>query len=131
MPKFPTKNPWLRYFWAGIWKRYCHTWNQHPPICLMAKFFEKARVTKLGTENALFGYFLGKNLNKNYCHNWYQHPQICLFGKFHEKLKMPKFGTKSVWFRYFSAGFELNIVIFEIRTLQFVQWKNFSKKKNA
>ena len=30
MPKFGTKNAWFGYFWTGIWKQYCHIWNQHP-----------------------------------------------------------------------------------------------------
>ena len=34
MPKLGTENVWFMYFWAGIWKQYCHVWNQHPRIYL-------------------------------------------------------------------------------------------------
>ena len=58
MSKFGTKNAWFGYFWAGIWKIYCHTWNQHPPICLMAIFSEKAKKPKLGTKMPYLGIFV-------------------------------------------------------------------------
>ena len=45
------------YFWAGIWKYYCHIWNLHPRICLFVKFGAKIKIHKFGTKNALFGYF--------------------------------------------------------------------------
>ena len=38
MRKFGTKNALFGYFGAGILKNYCHAWNQHPRICLIAKF---------------------------------------------------------------------------------------------
>ena len=41
IPKFRTKMEWFMYFWAGTLKEYCHIWNQHPRICLIAKFCEK------------------------------------------------------------------------------------------
>ena len=84
-PKFGTKNALFWYFWTkmaylGIfglefYKYYCHIWNQHPQICLIAKFCEKEKIPKFGTKNALFGYFWARIL-KNYCHIWNQHPQI-------------------------------------------------------
>ena len=40
--------------WAGMFKNYYHICNQHPPICLIAKF--RASL-KFGTTNALFGCF--------------------------------------------------------------------------
>ena len=91
------------YFWAGIWKYYCHIWNLRPRICLVAKFGPKIKTLKFGTKSTWFGFFWARIL-KNYCHIWNQHPQICLFSKFHEKTKMPKFGTKNAWFRYFWTG---------------------------
>ena len=102
MPKFGTKNAWFMCFWAGIWKQYCHIWNQHPRICLISKF--RGKNALFGTKNALFGYFRARIL-KNYCHIWNQHPKICRFAKFHKrKTKISKFGAKNAWFRYFWAG---------------------------
>ena len=57
MPKFGTKNAWFGYFGAGIWKYYCHIWNQHPQICLIAKCTGNTEILKFVTKNALFGYF--------------------------------------------------------------------------
>ena len=48
MPKFETK-------------------NQHPQICVIAKFCQKIKMPKLWTTNALFGYFQARTLKK-YCH---------------------------------------------------------------
>ena len=85
IPKFVTKNalfgyfwpkmPYLCVFWARILKNYIHVWNQHPQICLTAKFCEKTKIPKFETKNALFGYFWARIL-KNYCHILNQHPQI-------------------------------------------------------
>ena len=44
-------------------KNYCHIWNQHPRICLIAKFREIAKLSKFGTKNALFGYVWARILN--------------------------------------------------------------------
>ena len=41
IPKFRTKNVLLGCFWATIFKRYCHVWNQHPQFFLTAKNFVK------------------------------------------------------------------------------------------
>ena len=35
MPKFATKIVLYLYFWNGIWKHYCHIWDQLLRICLM------------------------------------------------------------------------------------------------
>ena len=40
-PNFGTKKAWFMYFLAGIWKQYCHIWNQHAQLFLTAKFREK------------------------------------------------------------------------------------------
>ena len=98
--KFETKNVWFGYFWTGIWKKYYHIWNQHPRICLIAKYCEIMKMPKFRTKNALFGYLWTKTL-ENYCHIWNQHLRICLIGKFCEETKMPKFGTKNAIFGYF------------------------------
>ena len=96
MSKFGTKSASFGYFWARILKNYCHIWNQHLRISVIAKFCEETKMPKFGTKNDLLGIFdqecviwvfLGKNVLKNYCHIWNQHPQICLFAKFHKKNK--------------------------------------------
>ena len=101
--KFGTANVWFGYFWAWIWKYYCHIWNQHillsylksaPRICLIAKFRIKTKMPKFRTKNALFVYFWTV-IWKNYCHIWNQHLRICLSVKFCEKMKMSKFLTKN------------------------------------
>ena len=43
-------------FWTAILKSYIHTWNQHPQICLIAKFDAKIKILKFGTKNAIFRY---------------------------------------------------------------------------
>ena len=80
IPKFGTKNAWFGYFWARIWKQFCHIWNPHPQICLFAKFHKKTKMPNFGTKNAWFGYF-GAGVWKQYCHIWNQHPGIYLTAK--------------------------------------------------
>ena len=138
MPKFVTKNVWFGYFSAEVWKIYCHIWNQHPRICLIAKLMEKQKCLNLGpkcfiwvilTKNALFWCFWTR-IFKKYCHIWNQHSQICLTGKFCKKeRKMPKFGTKNPIFAYFWAGILKTFVIFEINTLRFLYLQKFTKKQ--
>ena len=74
MPISGTKNALFGYFWQRMsylgvfgqkfWKNYCHIWNPHPQICLIAKFCRKAIMPKFGNKNALFGYFWAKILKK-------------------------------------------------------------------
>ena len=66
-PKYGTKNalfglfwPKIRYFglfWEVLWKFFSHIWNQHPQICLFAKFHEKNGNAWIWTRNAWFGCF--------------------------------------------------------------------------
>ena len=97
--KFGAKNALFDYFWPKIsylgifgmefkMKNYCNFWNQHPRICLIAKY------SRFWTKNDLWKYFL-TIIFKSYCHIWNQYLRICLILKFREKTKMPKFGTKS------------------------------------
>ena len=44
MRKLGTKNALFGCFWAKIFKTYEHTGNQHPQICLIAKFCEKTKM---------------------------------------------------------------------------------------
>ena len=39
------------------WKQYCHIWNQHPQICLIAKFCEKKSKLNLRPKMPYMGYF--------------------------------------------------------------------------
>ena len=91
MLKFGTRNALFEYSWPkmlplGIFvlefqKNYCHIWNQHPWIFLIAKFCEKIKLPKFKTTNALFGYFWSGNWTK-YSHIWNRCPWICLVAKF-------------------------------------------------
>ena len=68
--------PYFGIFGPEFDKNYCHNWNKHSRICLIAHFGEETKMSQFGTKNALFGYFWARIL-KNYCHIWNQHPQIC------------------------------------------------------
>ena len=59
IPKFRTKMEWFMYFWAGTLKEYCHIWNQHRRICLIAKFCEK-KLPNFGTNMPYLGIFVQK-----------------------------------------------------------------------
>ena len=37
-------------FWEKLWRTFCHIWNQHPQICLFAKFHEKTVMPKIWPE---------------------------------------------------------------------------------
>ena len=100
MPKIGTKSALFGYFWARILKSYGHIWNQHPQICLFARFHGNTKMPKFGTKNSWFGYFWAR-IFENYCHIWNQHLQICLIANFYEERKMFKFGTKNTLFEYF------------------------------
>ena len=56
---------------------------------------------KLGTKNALFGFFWGR-ISKNYCLILNQHTQICLIQKFLKKKKSLNLGPKM---RHFGLKF--------------------------
>ena len=78
---FLTKNALFRYFWARIFKTYCHIWNRHPKICLFTKFCEKTKMPKFEDKNAWLSYFWAR-ISKSFCHIWNEHPQIfqkCVF----------------------------------------------------
>ena len=42
----------------------CRILNQHPRICLIAKFSEIMKITKFGTKNASCGYFWARILKE-------------------------------------------------------------------
>ena len=104
------------YFRTRIWKNYCHIWNQHPRISVIAKFSKETKLPNLGskmpylsifdqkcvawvffTKNALFRIF-GLEFWKNYCHICIKHLWICLIANFWEETKMPKFAPKNALF---------------------------------
>ena len=58
--RFGTKKALFEYLWTGIWKKYCHTWNQRPWICFVAKMGVKIKILKCETKSAWFGYFGAK-----------------------------------------------------------------------
>ena len=68
MPKFATRSALFGYFWAWLLKKYCHIGNQHPQVCLFAKFREKAKMSKFGTKSVLFGYSWARILKKILSH---------------------------------------------------------------
>ena len=93
----------FRVFLGKNLKKYCHIWNQHLWISVIAKFFEETKMPKFGSKNTLFRYFsprmpyldiFREELKKKYCHIWNHHPQTCLFAKFCE----------NAWFGYSWAG---------------------------
>ena len=44
---------------AKTWQVYCHTWNQDPRTCLIAKYREIIKMPKFGTKKCLICVFLG------------------------------------------------------------------------
>ena len=90
----------VRYFWAKILKSYCDIWNQHPRICLNAKFREKIKMPNFVTKTP-FLVLSGLENSRNHCHNWNQQSQICQFPKFREKTIMSKLVTKNALFGHF------------------------------
>ena len=60
MPKVWTKSALFEYFWARILENYCHIWNQHLRISVIAKLLEETKMPKFGTKNAFLEYFWPK-----------------------------------------------------------------------
>ena len=57
MPKIGTKSALFGYFWARTLKHYCHIWNQHLQIGLIAKFYEEKKCLNLGPKMPYLGIF--------------------------------------------------------------------------
>ena len=76
--------PYLGILGLEFIKNYCHIWNQHSQIFQTAKFWEKTKKPKFGTQIALFEYFC-PGIWKQYFHIWNQHFKICVTAKFCEK----------------------------------------------
>ena len=131
MLKFQTKSTLLGHFWARLLKNYFRIWNQHPRICLFAKFCRKLKSTKFRSESDLFGSFFAR-FYRNYCHIWNQHPQICIFAKFREKIKMRKFGIKKclIWV-FFNWNFKKVLSYLKSTPSNLYICKVSRKNKNA
>ena len=138
--KFGTKNAVFGYFWPKMFyldifqlefeNNYCYILNQHPLICLIAKFYEKVKIPKFGTKNVLFEYFWAM-IYKNYCHTWNQHPRICLIIKFcKKKQKRLILGPKMCYLGIFGVENLKTIVIFEISTLKFAKNESLTHTVN-
>ena len=41
--------------WAGMFKNYCHVYNECPPICLIAKFHAKIGILRFGKKMPYLG----------------------------------------------------------------------------
>ena len=80
--------------------KYCHIFNQHPLICLVAKFREIMKMPKFRTKNASCGYFWATIL-KNLLSYLKSAPSNFSNSKFREKTKIPEFETKNALFEYF------------------------------
>ena len=90
----------VTYFWAEVWKYFCHIWNLCPRTCLVEKFGAKIKILKFWTKTTWFGYFWVV-IWKTSCHIWNQRPRICLVANFGAKMKIHKFRTKNALFGYF------------------------------
>ena len=87
---------------AGMLENYCHIYNHHAPICLIAKFRATIRILKLGTKNALFGCF-GQLLRESIVIFATSALEFVLLESLVRKIKMLKFGTKNARFPYSEA----------------------------
>ena len=122
---FDQRNLFLCY-WARILKNDCHIWNQHPRICLIAKFCEKTKMSKFGTKSALFGYFWGSIL-ENYCLISNRHVRLCLTAKFFEETEMAKLANKIAIFGYFKP----KMYLVEFSSIKFLWLQNFWEKNKS
>ena len=116
MPKFGNKNALFGYFWAGIWKKKCHIWNQSPWICLLAKVSAKIKILKFGTKNTSFGYSC-TGVWKQHRHIWNQRPWICLMTKFHKKWKLLSLGSKIPFIMYNTLYYVYPLLCIRARSL--------------
>ena len=140
MSKFGTKNVLFGYFWATILNNYCHIWNQHLRISVIAKFCEETKLPKYGIKNALFGYFwqkcliwvfLGKIFRKAIVIFKISTLKFVKLRNFTKKQKYINLGPKMPDLGIFGLEFENNIVIFEISILEFAYLQNFVKKQKC
>ena len=84
-------------------KNYCHIWNHHTWICVIAKYRERMKCLNFVQKGPYLGIFQLEFYKtwKQYCRIWNQHPRICVIAKFWRKIKMSEFWTKNALFWYF------------------------------
>ena len=122
MPKFGTKTALFLEFLSWIHKQYCHIWNQHPLICLAAKFREKTKMPKFKTKSALFWYYFGifgLKFEKIIVIFGISTLEFVKLQNFKKKQKCLKFRIKNTSFRYFWARISRTNFVFEISTVEF------------
>ena len=90
-------------FFSGIWKKYCHIWDQRPSICLGEKLSAKIKILKFGTKNAWFGYFGGWNLKIMSYMIEINILEFVYLQNFVKKWKYLNLGLKNALFWYFWA----------------------------
>ena len=135
------KNAVFGYFGAIIFlKNYCHVWNQHIRISVIAKFCEETKMPKIGTKKALLGYFwqkcliwvfLGKIFRKTIVIFQISTLKFVYFQNFRNRQKHLHLGPKMPYLGIFDQrcliwvflgkNFKNAIVIFQISTLKFVE----------
>ena len=57
MPKFGTRKTWFGFFWAGIWKQYCHIEISTLEFIKLQNFAEKLKCPNLGPKMPYKGVF--------------------------------------------------------------------------
>ena len=95
--------PYLGISWAGIWRCYCHNWNQCPQVCLITDFGGRIKIPKFGTKMPYFVIF-GLRFEKGIVHIWNQHSGIGLNAKIGVKIKILIIWIKNAWFGCFWFG---------------------------
>ena len=95
---FDEKYCLCEFFGYNLKKTYCHIWNNHPWLCLTARYSEIMKILKFITKSALFGYFCARTL-KSSAHISNQHLQISVTVKFCEETKMARCGGEKclIW----------------------------------
>ena len=90
------------YFWARIWKYYCHISNQRPRISLVAKFGAKTKILNFGPKMPCLGIF-GQEFEKKLLSYWKSAPSNLAICKISRKNKNAEIWKQNAWFGYFWA----------------------------
>ena len=84
--------------WAGMFKNYCHVYNECPPICLIAKFHAKIGILRFGKKKCLI-WVLWRAILKIYSLFYNQCPRNCFKTKFGAETKILQFRTKNAYLK--------------------------------
>ena len=133
--------PYLGIFGLEFKKNYCHIWNQHLGISVIAKLCEETKMPKFGTKNAikLLSYLKSAPSNVSIC-KISQKKQRCLnlgpkmpyLGIFDQKCLIWVFLTKNALFGYFwDIIFKILLSYLKSAPSNFSNCKNLWKKKNT